>query len=189
MCFNDALNQIDNQKCALNNFVIFLKIYSINFTKYKEVNHEIRHILLYGFILSVLIFGLKWLQWNFLILDNAIDIYIGLIAVIFTFLGVWIASQSIRPKTERIIVKKQIFVHRPKAFTLNEMALKNLELTNREFEILQLIAKGHSNSKIADQLFLSISTIKTHVSNLFVKMNVNSRYHAITKAKELEIVE
>ena len=160
------------------------------------MNHEIRHILLYSLMLAVLIIGLKWLQWNFLILDNAIDIYIGLIAVIFTILGVWIASQSlpagkagIRPKTETIVVEKQIFTHRPKTFTLNEMALKKLELTSREFEILQLIAKGHSNSKIAEQLFLSISTIKTHVSNLFTKMNVNSRFHAITKAKELEIVE
>ncbi|MEM9299162.1 MAG: response regulator transcription factor [Bacteroidota bacterium] len=153
------------------------------------MNHEIRHILFYSFILAVLIFGLRWLQWNFIVLDNAIDIYIGLIAIIFTILGVWIASQSIRPKTQKIVVEKQIFIPRSKTFTLNERALKKLELTNREFEILQLIAKGHSNSKIADQLFLSLSTIKTHVSNLFTKMNVNSRYHAITKAKELEIVE
>lgn len=153
------------------------------------MNHEIRHILLYGLILAVLIFGLKWMQWNFLILDNAIDIYIGLIAVVFTILGVWIATQSIRPKTKTIVVEKQVFTHRPKTFTLNERALKKLALTTREFEVLQLIAKGHSNSKIADQLFLSISTIKTHVSNLFTKMNVNSRYHAITKAKEFEIVE
>lgn len=154
-----------------------------------EVNHEIRHILLYSLILSVLIFGLKWLQWSFLILDNAIDIYIGLIAVVFTVLGAWIASQSIKPKTETIVLEKQVFTHRPQAFTLNEAALKELELTTREFEILQLIAKGHSNSEIADQLFLSLSTIKTHVSNLFFKMNVNSRYHAITKAKELDLVE
>ncbi len=151
------------------------------------MTRETKHILLYSLALAVLIFGLKWLQWNFLIVDNAIDIYIGLIAVIFTVLGVWIATQSIRPK--KIVVEKQIFTPRPKTFTLNEMALKELALTHREFEILQLLAKGHSNSKIADQLFLSISTIKTHVSNLFIKMNVNSRYHAITKAKELEIVE
>lgn len=153
------------------------------------MNRELRHILLYGLILAALIFGLKWLQWNFLILDNAIDIYIGLIAVIFTVLGVWIASQSIKPKTETVVVEKQVFVPRTKTFTLNEEALRALALTNREFEILQLIAKGHSNSKIADQLFLSLSTIKTHVSNLFAKMNVTSRYQAITKAKELEIVE
>ena len=159
------------------------------FYQLKEVIHEIRHILLYSLILALLIFGLKWFQWNLLIVDNAIDIYIGLIAVIFTILGAWIASQSIRPKTERIVIEKQIFTPRPKTFTLNEIALKRLELTSREFEILQLIAKGHSNSKIADQLFLSLSTIKTHVSNLFSKMNVSSRYHATTKAKELEIVE
>lgn len=153
------------------------------------MNRETRHILLYGLILSGLIFGLKWLQWNFLILDNAIDLYIGMIAVIFTVLGVWIASQSIKPKTETIIVEKEVFTPQPKTFSLNEMALKKLALTTREFEVLQLLAKGHSNSTIAEQLFVSISTVKTHVYNLFTKMNVKSRYHAITKAKELDLVE
>ncbi|MDW3192944.1 MAG: response regulator transcription factor [Cytophagales bacterium] len=154
-----------------------------------QVTRELKHILLYGLILAALIFGLKWLQWNFLILDNAIDIYIGLIAVVFTVLGVWIASQSIKPKTETVIVEKKVIVPQSKTFILNEAALRELALTNREFEILQLIAKGHSNSKIADHLFLSLSTIKTHVSNLFTKMNVNSRFQAITRAKELELVE
>ena len=154
-----------------------------------KVSRETKHIILYGLTLAILIFGLKWLQWNFLIVENAIDIYIGLIAVIFTVLGVWIASQIIKPKTKTVFVEKQIFKDRPEVFTLDERALKKLALTSREFEILQLMAKGHSNATIADQLFLSVSTIKTHVSNLFAKMEVNSRYQAITKARALKIVE
>ncbi|NNE14053.1 MAG: DNA-binding response regulator, partial [Saprospiraceae bacterium] len=61
-----------------------------------------KHIILYGLSLAILIFVLKWLKWNFLVVDNAIDIYVGLIAVVFTILGVWVASQLIKPKTQTV---------------------------------------------------------------------------------------
>lgn len=154
-----------------------------------EWNKDIRHIISYGLALAMLIFGLKWLQWNFLIVDNAIDIYIGLIAIIFTILGVWIASQLIKPTTKTVFVEKQVIIHQPKKFILNQTELNRLNLTNREYQILKLIVQGHSNSDIAEQLFLSISTIKTHVSNLYTKMNVKSRIQAINMAKKIEIVE
>ena len=154
-----------------------------------ELDKEVKHIMLYGLSLAALVFGLKWLQWNFLIVGNAIDLYIGLIAIIFTMLGIWIASQLIKPKTQTVFVEKQIIIHQPKKFILNQTALKRLSLTNREFQILKLIVLGYSNADIANQLFLSLSTIKTHVSNLYVKMNVKNRFQAIAKAKRMEIVE
>ncbi|MFD2587119.1 response regulator transcription factor [Croceitalea marina] len=147
------------------------------------------HIILYGLATASLIFGLKWLQWNFIIRENAIDIYIGLIALMFTLLGAWIASQLIKPKAQAILVDKQNMIPQAKEFKLNEAGLKRLNLTNREYQILKLIAQGHSNSEIADELFLSLSTIKTHVSNLYTKMNVKSRFRAIAVAKEIKIVE
>ena len=64
---------------------------------------DIKHTLLYGLILAILVFALKWLQWKFLIVDNAIDIYIGLIAVFFTALGVWVATQLVKPKEHTVI--------------------------------------------------------------------------------------
>lgn len=148
-----------------------------------------RHIILYGFILAILVFALKWLQWKFLIVDNSVEIYIGLIAIFFTVLGVWVSRQLTKTKTEKIIVEKEVFVPQPENFTINETELKKLNLTNREYEVLQLIAKGHSNSDIASALFLSVSTIKTHTSNLYIKMDVKRRTQAIEKAKRLKIVE
>ena len=153
-----------------------------------EVDKGLRHILLYGLVMAGLILGLKWLQWNFLIVENAIDLYIGMIAAIFTVLGVWIASQLIQPKTDTVVVEKEIIVHQPKTFVLNQAALESLQLTKREYEILQLIVQGYNNADIANNLFLSLSTIKTHVSNLYSKMNVKNRYKAIALAKKLEIV-
>lgn len=150
---------------------------------------DFRHTILYGLILAILVFTLKWLQWKFLVVDNAIDIYVGLIAVFFTVLGIWVATQLVKPKVEIVIVEKEIIVTRPEESTINETELKKLNLNNREYEVLQLLAKGQSNADIATNLFLTVSTIKTHVSNLYFKMGVKSRTQAITKAKQLKIIE
>ena len=148
----------------------------------------LRHIISYGLTLAILVFALTWFQWKFLIVDNAIDIYIGLIAVFFTILGVWVATQLSKPKVETVIVEKEVFVTQPEDFIINETELQKLNLSSREYEILQLLAKGHSNADIAETLFLSLSTIKTHVSNLYLKMDVKSRTQAIEKAKRLKII-
>lgn len=150
---------------------------------------EFRHIILYGLILAILVFVLKWLQWKFLIVDNAIDIYIGLVAVFFTLLGIWVARQLMKSKVETLIVEKEVLVPQPEKFVLNEAELKKLKLSDREYEILQLLAKGYSNAEIAQRIFLSLSTIKTHISNLYFKMDVKSRTQAITKARLLKIIE
>jgi two-component system, NarL family, response regulator LiaR len=144
--------------------------------------------LIYGFMLAILVGLLKWFQWKFLIVDNAIDIYIGLIALFFTLLGIWIATQLTRPRVEKVIVEKEILIPMTGELTINKIELDKLHLTKREYEILQLITKGHSNADIADILFLSVSTVKTHASNLFVKMDVKRRTQAIEKAKRLQLV-
>ena len=153
----------------------------------RKIFLKTRHIALYGLLMAILVFVLKWLQWKFLIIDNSIDIYVGLIAVFFTILGVWVATQLTKPKVQTVIIEKEIYVNHAGDSSINEAELKKLNLTNREYEILQLLTKGYSNAEIAENLFLSLSTVKTHVSNLFVKMDVKSRAQAIEKAKRLKI--
>lgn len=143
---------------------------------------DIKPILLYGAALAVLVFALKWLQWKFLIVDNAMDIYIGLVALFFTLLGIWVAGQLMKPKVQMVIKE----VAGP--FAVNEAELKKLSLSTREYEVLQLLARGFSNAGMAESLFLSLSTIKTHVSNLYLKMDVKSRTQALEKAKRLGIL-
>ena len=154
----------------------------------KNIFQKHRQILLYGLLSGILVFVLKWLQWKFLIVDNSIDIYIGLLAVFFTVLGIWVASQNTKTKVQTVVIEKEVFVTAPEAFVINEAEVKKLNLTTREYEVLQLIARGNSNTEIAENLFLSVSTIKTHVSNLFIKMDVKSRTQAIEKAKRLKII-
>lgn len=137
--------------------------------------------------MAVLVFALKWLQWKYLITDYSVDIYNGLTALFFTILGVWVARQLTKPKVQTVVVEKMVYVSPADSFSLNEHELAKLKLTNREYDVLKRLAQGESNSEIADGLCLSLSTIKTHVSNVLMKMEVKSRAQAIEKAKRLRI--
>lgn len=146
-------------------------------------------VFLYGVALALLLFLLRLLELHFVIMSNAMELYIGAIAVIFTALGIWLALKLARPKVKTVVVEKEVFVHRNGApFILNETALQALQLTKREFEVLQLMAEGLSNQEIAARLFLSLHTIKTHSSRLFEKMEVKRRTQAIEKGKRLQII-
>lgn len=147
-----------------------------------------RHVLLYGIALALLLFLLKWLQWRFLIVDHSIEIYIGIIALLFTLLGIWMARKLTKPRLNTVVVEKQVFIPAPAEFTVNESELNRLNLSKREVEVLQLMAQGLSNEEIASRLFISLSTIKTHSSRLFEKMEVRRRTQAVEKAKRLKII-
>jgi DNA-binding CsgD family transcriptional regulator len=147
-----------------------------------------RGIWVYGFVLALLLFLLKWLELQWLIFDNARDIYLGAIALLFTLLGIWLARQLFKPKIETVIQEKTIYINSPAAFTVDQKALALTGLSNREMEVLQLLAKGYSNKAIAEQLYVSLNTIKTHCSNIFEKLEVKSRLQAIEKAKNLHLI-
>lgn len=146
-----------------------------------------KHILLYGIAMALLLFLLKWLELRFIIFDHAFEIYIGAIAFVFTSLGIWLALKLAKPKVRTVIVEKEIFVNK-NHFTINENEVTKLNLSKRELEVLQLMAEGLSNDEIAQRLFVSLSTIKTHSRNLFDKLGVARRTQAVDKAKKLSII-
>jgi DNA-binding CsgD family transcriptional regulator len=147
-----------------------------------------KHPILYGISLAILLFLLKWLQYRFVIIDHALEIYIGAIALIFTALGIWLALKLARPKIHTVVVEKEIYKTPAAAFTINEDQLAKLGLSKRELEVLQLIAEGLSNQEIAARLFVSLNTIKTHSSRIFEKLDVKRRTQAIEKAKRLNLI-
>ncbi|MET1258171.1 response regulator transcription factor [Flagellimonas sp. DF-77] len=106
--------------------------------------------------------------------DMAMETIIALIAVTFLLLGMYLNKRSLRKKDGDD--------------TIDENKIEALGLSKREYEVLQHMAKGQSNKEIADSLFLSESTIKTHVSNVLVKLDCKRRTQAIQKAKELKIL-
>jgi len=137
--------------------------------------------------MAALMFLLKWLELRLIIFNHAFEIYVGVIAAIFTGLGIWLALKLSKPKVETIVVEKEVFVPNG-SFLLNEQALNDLNLSKRELEVLQLMADGLSNHEIAERLYVSLSTIKTHSRNLFDKLGVARRTQAIDKAKKLFII-
>ena len=145
-------------------------------------------IIIYGISLALLLFLLKWLELRFLIFSHSFEVYIGFIAIIFTGLGIWLALKLSKPKVETVVVEKEVYVQRNENFVLDTSLVAQLELSKRELEILNLLAQGHSNQEIAAKLFISLSTVKTHIQNLFEKLEVKRRIQAIEKAKRLNLI-
>ena len=138
-------------------------------------------ILLYGLALAVLVFILKFIEYRFFVRDLSLEFYIGLIALLFTGIGIWSGL--------KLTSKKVIVTTIPATpFRLNETELKRLGISKREHEVLELMAQGLSNQEIGDKLFVSLNTIKTHTSSLFLKLDVKRRTQAIQKAKELQLI-
>jgi NarL family two-component system response regulator LiaR len=144
-----------------------------------------KHVFLYGAALALLLLLLNWLEWKFIVLDRAIELYSGALAIVFTGLGIWLAIKLARPKWRTVIVEKEVYV---KPGAINEKELARLGLSARELEVLRLMAEGLSNQEIAARLFVSLNTIKTHSANIFEKLDVRRRTQAVDKAKKLNII-
>lgn len=145
------------------------------------------HALIYGVTGGVLIVFLKLIEFRFLVVEHSLEIYGGLIALLFAALGIWLGLKLTR-KQEVVLLKeivKEVPVPQPaEPFTVNETQLKQLGITKRELEILALIAQGMSNREIAEKLFVSENTVKTHSSRLFDKLSAKRRTQAVQIAKE-----
>lgn len=139
-----------------------------------------RTILIYGLAMAALLGILKYIEYQFFVRDIPLEFYIGLVALMFTALGIWAGLRLTRPKVE--------IVETNAPFTLDEVALRKVGISRREYEVLQLISQGLSNQEIAEKLFVSTSTVKTHVSNVLGKLDAKRRTHAVQRAKELKLI-
>ena len=103
------------------------------------------------------------------------EIILAAVAMIFLFIGLYINRRVERKSQANTTV-------------IDKEKIAELGISNREYEVLEQIAKGLSNKEIADKLFVSESTVKTHVSNIFLKLDAQRRTQAIQIAKELAII-
>jgi NarL family two-component system response regulator LiaR len=147
-----------------------------------------KQIILYGIALAAIIFLLKWLELRYVFTDEPLETYGGMVAVVFTALGIWLALKLREPKIETIVVEKQVFLTDRPGFILNEAELKRLNLSKRELEVLQLMAEGLSNQEIASKLFVSLNTVKTHSAQIFEKMEVKRRTQAVDMGKKMSLI-
>jgi NarL family two-component system response regulator LiaR len=121
---------------------------------------------------------LKLIEYKYFVRDIPLEFYIGVVAMMFTGIGIWAGLRLTRPKI--------VEVSGP--FERDDASLKRTGISKREYEVLELISAGLSNQEIAEKLFVSTSTVKTHVSNVLGKLDASRRTEAIAKAKEMRII-
>ena len=121
---------------------------------------------------------LKVVEYKYFVRDIPLEFYIGVVAIMFTAIGIWAGLRLTRPKV----------IDTSAPFVLDESAMRNLGISKREHEVLGLVAAGLSNQDIADKLFVSTSTVKTHVSNVLAKLDASRRTEAVAQAKKLRII-
>ena len=144
-----------------------------------------KHILIYGVCGGLLIVVLKLIEYRFLVIERSLEIYGGLVALLFAAVGIWLGLKL--TKTKETVVVKEVLVP-TREFVIDRARLEQLGITAREFEILELIAGGMSNREIAERLFVSENTVKTHSSRLFDKLSAKRRTQAVQIAKELRLI-
>ena len=145
-----------------------------------------RHVLIYGLVGGVLITVLKWTEYRFLVIDHSIEIYGGLTAATFAVLGIWLGLKL--TGTRQRVVVKEVPVSADEPFIPDEKKRENLGITRRELEILELMAQGMSNREIAEKLYVSENTVKTHSSRVFDKLGAKRRTQAVQLGKEFGLL-
>ncbi len=145
-----------------------------------------KHVLLYGVVGGLLVAGLKAIEYRWLVVEHSVEIYGGVVAVLFTVIGLWLGQKLTRPK--ETVVVRAVQVAGSAAFQRDEARLAALGLTPRELEILELIAEGLSNREIAGRLFVSENTVKTHSGRVFDKLGARRRTQAVQRGRDLRII-
>ena len=134
-----------------------------------------RAVLLYSLAIAAAAVILQWLEYRHAVRAFSTETYIVVIAAGFTALGAWAGYRlTSTPRSER--------------FERNIRAVEALNISDRELEVLELLAVGHSNKEIAERLHVSPHTVKTHLGHLYGKLEVSRRTQAVQKARQLRIL-
>lgn len=138
-------------------------------------------ILTYGVSACLLIAFLKFIDYRFLLIERSVEIYGALIAALFAAVGIWLGLTLTK---EKIVVKRVEVAVPAGPFVFNQARAEELGLTPREIEVLGLMAAGLSNREMAERLFVSENTIKTHCSRVFDKLGAGRRTQAVQLGKQ-----
>lgn len=132
-------------------------------------------ILIFGLLILALLLLFQFSKYAIVSGNLKVELIVAAIAIVFFFVGIYINKKSLQKSIQPIV-------------DIDYKKIKELDISNREYEVLQKIAEGLSNKEIAESLFLSESTIKTHVSNLLLKLDAKRRTQAVKKAKSFQII-
>jgi NarL family two-component system response regulator LiaR len=137
--------------------------------------------ILYGIALALILIFSQWLQIHFWKRNLTVEVYVGLAGILFLGVGIFAGYQWQQ--------RKKKYLHVNLTSDVDVSLAEQFGLSKRETEVLQKMSEGLSNQEIADALFVSLNTVKTHTANIFIKLEVKRRTQAIQKARELKIVQ
>jgi DNA-binding NarL/FixJ family response regulator len=146
-----------------------------------------RTILLYSLALALLLILLKALEYRFWIRDLSMEVYLTIVALLFSALGIWAGLRLTRRPATNLNLPAPT-ENPASSWEVSVLLLEKYKLSKREHEVLTLIAAGYSNQEIAEKLYVSLNTVKTHSANLFLKLDVKRRTQAVQKAKDLGLL-
>ena len=153
-----------------------------------------RHVLIFGLVGGVLIATLRYTEYRFVVIEHSVELYSGLVAVLFASFGIWLGLRITRGREtihETVVLREVPAPAKEPArapFTPDTVQQRTIGITARELEILTLVARGFSNREIATQLFVSESTVKTHCARVFDKLGAARRTQAVLRGKELGLL-
>ncbi len=148
-----------------------------------------RHVFILGLVGGILVTVLQWSEYRFLVMDHSVEMYAALVAAVFSGLGIWLGLRLTGRKPITVVKEVPIEVAAaPSAFVPDEKKRDDLGITRREMEILGLVAEGLSNREIAERLFVSENTVKTHCSRAFDKLGARRRTEAVQLGKNLGLL-
>jgi len=136
-------------------------------------------IIGFGLLILSLLILFKIGEVNFTKGNVRLEVIVAIVALIFFFVGLYFNNKA---------QKKVTVVSESSSQNIDYEQIKKVGLTQREHDVLVKMADGLSNQEIAQQLFLSESTVKTHVSNILFKLEAKRRTQAIQSAKKLKIL-
>lgn len=145
-----------------------------------------RPILVFGVLGGLLTVLLRHVEYRYYIRAYSLEVYGGIIATVFVILGIWLGLTLTRQ--QEIVVIKEVMAPSPHSFVRNTANVEAVGLTPRELEILELIASGLSNKEIAESIYVSENTVKTHSRRVFEKLKARRRTQAVQVGKELGIL-
>ncbi|MBX3173817.1 MAG: response regulator transcription factor [Gemmatimonadaceae bacterium] len=150
----------------------------------------VRHVVVFGVVGGLAVAALRLVEYRWLVIDHSVEIYGGIVAAIFAGLGIWLGLRMTRREVvvREVLLPVEVPVPVGPEFVRDEAQLAAVGLTQREVEILELMAAGLSNREIAEKAFVSENTVKTHASRVLDKLGAARRTQAVQRAKELRLI-
>ena len=154
-------------------------------------------VVVFGVAGGVLIAAMQFVEYRFLVVEHSLEIYGAILAAVFAAAGIWLGrtlrKTKIVPVETRVEVPVEVRVEVPVPapsgpFVPDATRIAELGLTPRELDVLQLIAEGLSTREMAERLFVSENTVKTHSGRVLDKLGASRRTQAVQLGKQLGLI-